>query len=203
MNEKRIVRTGYDLVSYAYRGDVEDEDCAQYHRWLDKLIPLLPENSPVVDLGCGCGIPVARRLAAIHQVTGIDISPVQIERARHNVPEAQFTCADMARLEFPSESFCAIVSFYAIIHLPLDEQPALFGNLYRWLRPGGYLMATVGSQAWTGREENWLGAGAPMVWSHADTVTYLEWIKAVGFDLLWSRFVPEGGSGHTLILARR
>jgi hypothetical protein len=58
----------------------------------------------------------------------------------------------------PAGSLAAVVSFYAIIHLPVEEQPALFAHIYRWLRPGGYLLATVGHRAWTGTEEEWLGA---------------------------------------------
>lgn len=201
--QKEIVRSGYNAVSYAYRGDLEDQDSAPYHEWLDELEPLLPAGARVLDLGCGCGIPVSRRLAAVHAVTGVDISPVQIERARRLVPGAEFICADMGEISFPAERFAAIVSFYAIIHLPLDEQPALFENLYRWLRPDGTLMATVGSRPWSGEAENWRGAGARMAWSHAGTETYLEWLAAAGFETLWTRFIPEGDGGHTLLLARR
>ncbi len=201
--QKEIVREGYNVVSYAYRGDEEDQGSVQYHDWLNELEPLLPAGSRVLDLGCGCGIPVARRLAAAHAVIGVDLSPVQIERARRLVPEAEFICADMGEIDFPGGHFATIVSFYAIIHLPLDEQPTLFKNLHRWLRPGGYLMATVGSQAWTGEAENWRGAGAKMAWSHAGTETYLEWLADAGFEILWTRFIPEGDGGHTLFLARR
>ena len=96
-------------------------------------------------------------------VTGVDISSVQIERARNFVPRAEFVCADMTEVDFPAESFAAIVSLYAIIHIPLDEQPALFAKLFEWLQPEGYLLVTVGNRAWTGVEENWLDVtGATM-----------------------------------------
>ena len=42
-----------------------------------------------------------------------------------------------------------------------------------------------------------------MYWSHADRETYLAWLKDAGFDVLWTRFIPEGDSGHTLVLAKR
>jgi hypothetical protein len=41
-----------------------------------------------------------------------------------------------------------------------------------------------------------------MFWDHADTATYLRWLEAAGLAPIWHRFVPEGDSGHTLILAR-
>ena len=88
-------------------------------------------------------------------------------------------------------------------HAPLEEQPDLLRVLYRWLVPGGCLMATVGHRAWTGRQENWLDAGAAMYWSCADQATNLRWLAGAGFEVLWTRFIPEEDSGFTLFLARR
>jgi SAM-dependent methyltransferase len=205
MDPKKIVRDGYDVVSHAYRGDEEDASSAQYHAWLDELLPLIPPGPKpaVLDLGCGCGIPVARRLAKTFAVTGVDISPVQIERARGLVPEATFLCQDMTALSFTPGSFAAIVAFYAIIHVPLAEQPVLLGMIYRWLIPGGLFMATLGQQAWTGTEENWLDAGGRMYWSHAGAETYREWLEAAGFQVRWTRFIPEGSGGHMLFLCEK
>lgn len=205
---KEIVRAGYDLISRAYRGDEldpADPALRQYAGWLGELAALMPPGAPVLDLGCGNGVPVARLLSdSGFAITGVDLSPVQIERARANVPAADFVCSDMAELQFAPQTFAAIVSFYAIIHLPLAEQPALFASIAGWLRPGGYLMATVGADAWTGTEDNWLGvAGGQMYWSHADAATYEQWCAAAGLAVLWTRFVPEGNGGHTLLLARR
>jgi SAM-dependent methyltransferase len=201
--QKEIVRRGYDKVSYAYRGGAGADDFTGYEGWLAELAALVPENSPVLDLGCGCGLPVAQKLAAKFAVTGVDISPVQIERARRLVAGARFIRADMAEVDFAPASFAAVVSFYAIIHLPLDEQPALFARLRGWLQPGGYFLGTVGSRAWTGTEENWLGVkDATMAWSHADAGTYQSWLAASGFEICRTDFIPEADGGHTLILAR-
>ncbi len=162
-------------------------------------MPLLHDDDPVLDLGCGCGVPATAILAEHHAVTGVDLSPVQIARAQRLIPTAQFLCVDMSTLEFAAGMFAAVVSFYAIIHVPLEEQPVIFKNIYRWLRPGGYLLATVGSGSWTGTEDDWLGA--PMYWSHADRATYVAWLEEIGFEVLWTRFIPEGTGGHTLVLA--
>jgi SAM-dependent methyltransferase len=202
-NPKDIVRDGYDRISYEYRDDAGRGSTSRpdYEAWLAELMPLLHDGDPVLDLGCGCGVPATAILAERYRVTGVDLSPVQIGRARRLVPTAQFECADMASIDFPSDSFSAVVSFFAIIHVPVEEQPAIFKNIHRWLRPGGYLLATVGSEAWTGTEDVW--HGAPMYWSHADRSTYVAWLEQVGFEILWTRFIPEGTGGHTLILAKR
>ena len=202
MDPKELVRSSYDVISEAYRAD--DADDGEEGPWLEELAALLPFSADVLDLGCGNGIPAARWLASRgYHVTGVDISPVQIERARRLVPNATFECADLTALDLPENSFHAIISFFAIIHVPVEEQPAVLHNIQRWLKPGGYFMATVGTRASTGIEENWLGAGAPMYWSHADTATYLQWMSDAGLSVRWHRFIPEGSGGHTLILAQK
>jgi SAM-dependent methyltransferase len=199
---KAIVREGYDRVSGAYRADSAPEE--PYRSWLRPIDGALPAGAPVLDLGCGCGVPAARILAERYQVTGVDLSPVQIDRARELVPAARFLCADMTAVEFAPASFAAIVSLYAIIHVPLDEQPALLDRIATWLRPGGLLLISVGgSDAWTGSEPDWLGVpGGTMYWSHADAATYRRWIEERGLQIERETFVPEGDGGHVLIHAR-
>jgi len=199
---KSIVRHGYDLVSRAYRAD--DADDGAYAGWLDTLEMRVAPGSSVLDLGCGCGVPVARRLARSYEVTGVDLSPVQVARARVLVPGATFVCADMTTLQIPDESFSAITCLFALIHVPLTEQPTLLGDIRRWLLPGGLFLATVGYQAWTGLEKDWLGiAGGDMWWSHADAETYRRWFAEAGLRVELESFVPEGAGGHTLLLATR
>jgi len=197
---KDVVRRGYDQISYEYRGDSISRDRG-YFAWLDDLTPLLQPGDAILDLGCGCGIPVAKELAQQFQVTGVDLSEVQIARAKQLVPQATFLCSDMSALRFPPGTFTAVVSFFAIIHLPIEEQRPLLQRTFTWLQPGGYLMAIVGHQAWTGTKEEW--HGATMYWSTTDEATYLTWLKEIGFSLLWSKFIPEGDGGHVLLLGRR
>jgi ubiquinone/menaquinone biosynthesis C-methylase UbiE len=199
---KELVRRGYNQISYRYRAD--DDDAGRYAPWIAAVLGRLAPGSAVLDLGCGCGIPVAKALAdAGHAVAGVDFSEVQIERARELVPTAEFKCADATQVEFPDAAFDAVVSFYALIHIPVDEQPALLGRIARWLKPDGWLVATVGQWEHTGSDEDWLGGGAPMWWSQADAATYREWISQAGLTVESEEFIAEGTSGHALFWARR
>jgi SAM-dependent methyltransferase len=106
--DSEMVRRGYNALSYHYRSDDAGED--GYAPWLSDLKARLPASGRVLDLGCGCGVPVARSLSAAgHDVTGVDISEVQIERARCLVPGASFLQADAPQLDFPPGSFDAVV----------------------------------------------------------------------------------------------
>ena len=205
MNPKDIVRDGYDKVSRAYRGDAfapKDDPC--YRQCIDMLLGNIADGSRVLDLGCGCGIPSTRDLAAHHQVTGVDISAVQIERAQALVPSAEFLCADMTELNFPPCDFDAVVSLYAIIHVPLEKQPSLLRKVARWLKQDGWLLCIVGHREWTGTEANWLGVpGGTMFWSHTDQQTYERWLTDLSFRIENTVFIPEGTDGHTALLAQK
>jgi SAM-dependent methyltransferase len=204
-NPKDIVRQGYDKVSRAYRGDSFDPaDDPYYRRYMNLLLPQLKAGSRVLDLGCGNGIPACSDLAAEHRVTGVDFSSVQIARARALVPAAEFRCEEMTQSRFPPNSFDAVISLYAIIHVPFEEQRELFERIAGWIKPGGRLLVTVGHEAWTGTEENWLGVpGGTMYWSHADRPTYEGWLAELHFQIEESLFIPEGEGGHAVILARK
>ncbi|CAL9348721.1 Ubiquinone biosynthesis O-methyltransferase, mitochondrial [Streptomyces sp. enrichment culture] len=199
---KDVVRRGYDAVSLRY--DEVYGAGTKYRSLLDDLCRRIPAGGTVLDLGCGSGVPVARALAAAgYRVTGIDISEVQIRRARERVPQAEFVHVDATAAAFGAASFDAVVSFYALIHIPLAEQPPLLRRIAGWLRPGGWFVATTGHGEWTGTEENWLGGGAPMWWSHADAATNRAWIGRAGLTVEREDFVPEGDGGHALFWARR
>ncbi len=199
---REIVRRGYNAASVRYDEHYGGE--TKYQTWLDDLRAELPAGGAVLDLGCGSGLPVARDLtAAGFRVTGVDISDVQVQRARELVPAAEFIRADLASAEFGPASFDAVVSFFALIHVPVDDQLPLLHRIAGWLRPGGLFVATAGYWAWTGTEENWLGSGAPMTWSHAGVGSYRAWLRDAGLSVERDEFVPEGDGGHSLFWARR
>lgn len=201
---KEIVRRGYDALSLRYDEVYGAE--TKYPSLLGELCQQIPVGGRVLDLGCGSGVPVARTLAAAgYRVTGIDISEVQIRRARAQVPEAEFIRVDASTASFEAASFDAVVSFFALIHIPLPEQPPLLRKVAEWLVPGGWFVATTGHGAWSGVAEDWLGGGAAMWWSHADAATNRTWITEAGLAVEREEFVPDryGDGGHALFWARR
>lgn len=204
---KQLVRDGWDQVSRIYRPDGANPDVfghsfEEHRAWLTPLFEGLPPGARVLDLGCGCGVPDCASLAERFDVTGVDISETQIARARQRVPHATFVRADMTEIAFPERSFQAVVCLYSLIHVPLAEQRALLSAIRRWLVPRGWFIVITGHESYEGVEENWLGSGVPMFWSHADARTYRRWLRQAGFEVLSQLLVPEGTSGHELFHAR-
>ncbi len=208
VDPKEVVRSGWNLVSTIYRpshapADAFGHTVADHERWLRPFFRAVPRGSDVLDLGCGCGMPDALLLCERFRVTGIDISDVQVDRARRLVPSARFVRADMTRVRFRSNTFGGILCLYSLIHVPLDEQPKLIERIHDWLRPDGILLIITGQKAYTGVQEHWLGSNAAMFWSHADADTYERWFERAGFEVLRRTHVPEAGDGHALFLARK
>jgi SAM-dependent methyltransferase len=141
--QRDLVRRGYDTISEAYRSDdgqaasSSAEDVSRYAGWVAELAGLLPAGARVLDLGCGAGIPATSELTARGlQVIGVDFAAAQLRRARRLVPAASLVQADMTALALRPASVDAVVSFYALIHVPLADQRALFPRIRGWLRFG-------------------------------------------------------------------
>jgi len=188
---REIVRAGYDAISQRYA----DWSSAGWptREWVGKLLELLPEQSDVLEIGCGNGEPAARLLAARHRYTGVDISSAQLERARAHVPGATFVQADYTAFEPPAQ-VDAVVAILTTTHVPREEHAELLHRIAGWLRPDGLLLATFGSADLPDEYADWLGA--PMFFSHYDAETNLRLVTDAGFDLVEHAVVPMIEEGH-------
>lgn len=203
MRNDNIVRVGYNAIAGAYTASRrEDSDDV---RLLAELAQRLPKGAKVLDAGCGAGVPVTRALARRFDVTGVDFSEAQIALARQNVPTTRFLCENITQLGFPDGTFDAIVSYYAIIHIPRELHRPLLENFHRMLKPGGWVLLCLGAQDLPGEMGEFMGV--PMYWSHYDANTYLTMLSECGFAVEWHRLVPDSlddrGTVHLFILAQK
>lgn len=205
MDGRAIVRDGYNAIAVEYLRTRRDD--SNDMRLLADLMDRLPDGAAVLDAGCGAGVPVAQRLSERFAVTGVDLSEAQIALAREFVPDATFLVQDIAGLSLADESFDAVVSLYAIIHVPRELHPAVLLGFHRVLRPGGFLLLSTGAEDNDGDvDDNWLAACAPMYWSHYGRDVNLRLIADAGFTILSEELVAEdeafGGGTHLFVMAR-
>ncbi|MDY7005589.1 MAG: methyltransferase domain-containing protein [Cyanobacteriota bacterium] len=111
---------------------------------LDKL----SRNTTVLDVGCGIG-GSTRILAKDYgfDVTGITISPKQVQRAQELTPEevdAKFQVDDALALSFPDNSFDVVWSIEAGPHMP--DKAKYAEEMMRVLKPGGILVVADWNQ---------------------------------------------------------
>lgn len=130
-----------------YNRPDEDRFWAEGGRDLGQLLSLLgvtiPEGAHVVDIGCGVGrLSRAARERAAH-VTGIDVSPEMVERARRlnaHLDGLSFVEGDGRGLTgIPDASADACISHVVFQHIP-DPRITLgyVTEMGRVLRPGGW-----------------------------------------------------------------
>lgn len=203
---KALVREGYDQCAQRYADSRQQKPSPELALLTVKLLP----GAAVLDIGCGCGLPVCQELARHANVTGIDISPAMIALARRNVPAGTFTCGDIMSAKFPGSSFDAIAAFYTVFHLPKQEHEELFLRIHRWLKPKGYLMTTL-----TLRDEGPYTEddffGVTMYWSSFGLARYREILTGLGFSILVDARLGHGYENglkrapevHPLILAQK
>jgi SAM-dependent methyltransferase len=191
---KEIVARGYDAIALRY-AEWAGQVASPSLEWLRDLDPRLPDGANVLELGCGRGVPVTRHLARRHRVTGVDISAVQIELARHHVPEASFMHADALDLDVAHGSLDAVVALYFFGHVPRQEQRELIGCISLWLREGGLLLATFGAgEPGEDVDEDWLGA--PMFFASLGGDSYLPLLRECGLEPLREEIVAQHEPGH-------
>ncbi len=200
-----LVGRGYDVIGERF-AEWRDQIVGDPRRdWLEELVSRLQDGAHVLELGCGAGVPDTQRLAARFQVTGVDVSAEQVRRARDAVPEATFVQADFTELELESESFDAVVSFYAFNHVPRELLAPTFARIRRWLVPSGLLMTALGTsdtECWKG---DWLGA--PTFFSSFPPETNTRLVLEAGFKILRDELVtfrePDGDATFQWVLAMR
>ncbi len=203
---KVLVRKAYDSCAAAYA----ESRMAEPGNEIRGLSDRLNDGDAVLDIGCGAGVPIAKSLAARYRVTGVDVSPEMIRRAQQNVPAGNFKCADIMSTQLPPSSFDAVIAFYAIFHIPREEHPDLFRRVYRWLKPGGYLLCTLSHYSEEGYTEDDF-FGVTMYWSNFSLGEYREILTEAGFVLVESKSTGSGyenaaletSENHPLVLARK
>ena len=100
----------------------------------------------VLDVACGTGVVSITSALNGARVTGLDLTPALLERARENAALAgadiEFKEGDAEQLPFDNASFDVVVSQYGHIFAPRPE--IALGEMLRVLKPGG----TIAFSTW-------------------------------------------------------
>ena len=122
----------------------------QRQAWLD-LLARLAGRAPqrVLDVGCGTGFLTLMLAELGHDVTGIDLSPQMIDRARRKAEQASlqidFRIGDAVAIDSADETYELVVARHLIWTLPNPQRGV--AEWLRVLRPGGRLILIEGKWA--------------------------------------------------------
>ncbi|KAF2793995.1 methyltransferase [Melanomma pulvis-pyrius CBS 109.77] len=220
---KSRMKASYDAIAPKYNEWTIPHSTTRLH-YLDQLLGRLPTtaSSPsapvsVLELGCGCGVPVTQKLLSYpnFSVTANDLSSAQLALARASLlpdppgpAHGRLTLleGDMLALDFPPATFDAVVGMYSIIHLPRAEQVEMLHKIVAWLKPGGWMLANFAAEELAGSEvQNWLEEEKGwMFWSGWGSERTLEKAKEAGLEVVVQETVEDAVDAKFLwILARK
>ena len=205
MDPKQIVADGYDRIARRYaEWDAGGDEVRAW--FLDEVLDRLPAGAAVLELGCGSGTAAAT-LADGRSYTGVDLSAGQLTMARERLPDLRFLQGDLTTISFPDAAFDAVVAFWVFNHVPRAQQAPTFARIFRWLRPGGRLMLTLGAGDTVDEvQEDWLGV--PMFFAGFEPDANERSLLDTGFELELSetRSQIEEGEGEVTfhwVIARK
>lgn len=130
------------------------------NRFLVSQAACLAPGSSVLDLATGEGrnaVWLARRGC---RVTGVDISPKAIEKARQLAAESAvqvaFEVEDVRARAWKADAFDAVVTIFIQFAAPAERQ-AVFAGIQRTVRPGGVVVL----QGYTPKQLDYRTGGPP------------------------------------------
>ncbi|MCT7983860.1 class I SAM-dependent methyltransferase [Laspinema sp. A4] len=97
----------------------------------------LHPQSKILDLCCGSGQATAYLVQSSQNVTGLDASPLSLNRARNNVPEASYIEAFAENIPIGDGEFDLVHTSAALHEMDPEQLRQILQEVYRVLKPGG------------------------------------------------------------------
>jgi SAM-dependent methyltransferase len=136
------IQACYDAVAreYAERFAGELAHKPLDRELLSRFASEVKGRGDVYDLGCGPGQTTAFLHGCGVRVRGLDLSAELLREARQRHPGIPFEQGDMLALPLADASLAGVIAFYAIVHFSPAELQQALAEMYRILRPGGWLL---------------------------------------------------------------
>lgn len=193
-----VVRKGYDVIAESY---FLHRVRLRTDRYVQMFLMNLEKASMILDVGCGAGIPVDDVLIRKgHLVTGIDISAEQIRRAKKNCPRGEYVVQNMMDLREGAYRVDAVISVYALFHIPRKEHGKMLKRWASFLPKGGWMLVTMGDSDFEGFHDL---LGWEMWSSHFGPTINRKLVEAAGFRIELDEMDESGGERHQILLAQK
>jgi ubiquinone/menaquinone biosynthesis C-methylase UbiE len=158
-------------------------------------------DSEILDLCCGAGQTTRFLVQFSHRVTGLDVSPVALQRASREVPQARFIEGLAENMPLAEAQFDLVHTSVALHEMAPEQLQQILSEVYRVLKPGGIFVAIDLHKPNNGLY--WLPLATFMwlfetetAWQLLETDLIAQ-LKSVGFSDCWQRLYA-GGSLQTI-----
>ncbi|MFN9615558.1 MAG: class I SAM-dependent methyltransferase, partial [Dolichospermum sp.] len=97
----------------------------------------LEADTQILDLCCGSGHVTRFLVDFSNHVTGLDASPLSIQRSQKNVPKATYIQAFAEDMPFADNLFDVVHTSAALHEMQPEQLRKIITEVYRVLKPGG------------------------------------------------------------------
>lgn len=94
-------------------------------------------DTKILDLCCGSAQATQFLVKYSQNVIGLDASPLSLQRARRNVPQAQYVEAFAEEMPFADNDFDLVHTSVALHEMESEQLRKILKEVYRVLKPGG------------------------------------------------------------------
>jgi 2-polyprenyl-3-methyl-5-hydroxy-6-metoxy-1,4-benzoquinol methylase len=177
------------------------KESSLYERaWLDRFLGAIPTGGTILDLGCGCGRPIAQYFVEQgYQVVGVDTSPDLIEMAQASFPLHTWLLSDMRTVQL-CRQFNGLLAWDSFFHLSHRDQRAIFSKFAEHTASGGALMFTSGPSHGESIGEL---EGEPLYHASLDPSEYRRLLDTAGFHVIAHEVEDSECCGRTVWLAQK
>ena len=197
--KKKLIQYTYDKLSQL---NIKTKHSFDDTDKLDLLLSLLPKNPSILDIGCNDGMPVDKYLVKKGAVvTGVDISQKAIEKAKLNVPNAEFIHADIEKIKFKNKKFDAVLVLFVLFHLLKTKHMKFFSKIHKILKPNGHLLVTLFIKPIETTKDEY--SDLKLYFSQWDEKTTKETIIKSGFILINESLMKINKFKHKILLFKK
>ncbi|OZH51335.1 SAM-dependent methyltransferase [Hydrocoleum sp. CS-953] len=146
------------------------------------------QNTEVLDLCCGSGQATNFLVQHSQNVTGLDASPLSINRSKKNVPSAQYVEAFAENMPFSNNQFDLVHTSAALHEMNSEQLRQIIQEVYRVLKPGGIFTfvdfhSPTNPLFWPGLAIFFWLFETETCWNFINTNLF-DLLQEVGFDLV-------------------
>ena len=134
---------------YLYRLEADFWWFVAMRQITDTIVSSQLEARPlrILDAGCGTGYQLHHFESMGHKVFGCDIAPEAVGWVKKR-GFTQVAQASVTDIPLESNSFDLVFSFDVLVQIPVEQSNQAMKEMYRVLKPGGFLFARVAAYEW-------------------------------------------------------